>query len=141
MRQLLDHHFPASTAQLEPVRVQVRNALMGYGCDHEFVETSVLAVDEAISNVVRHAYAGGEGDVQLRIQVRDGELIFLVRDHAPPFDPGATPPGKPGELRAGGYGRFLMQELMDSVRYAAPDDGTGNLLEMRRRLQPAGHDQ
>ena len=139
---LLEHTFPAETDQLERMRARVRKALTSHGCDHEFVESSVLAVDEAVSNVVRHGYRdGARGTLRLSIQIDGPELAFVLHDDAKPFDSSKLAIPSPGELRAGGYGRFLMHTLMDSIRYQTPVDGVGNLLEMRRRWPPPAQDQ
>ena len=138
MRTLLDHDFESDTAQLETVRRHVRETLSAYGCDDEFTETSVLAVDEAVSNVMRHGYAPGErGALSLVIAVDGGDMLFRVRDFAKRFDPRTLTLPQSGELRAGGYGRLLIDHIMDTVEYGDVRDGHGNLLEMRRKLQPA----
>ena len=136
MQNLLQHSFVSDTAQLEQVRRRVRETLQAYGCAHDFTETSVLAVDEAVSNVMRHGYGlGRPGKLSVTIGVDGMEVVFGVRDFAKPIEPGAQDRPSTGEPRSGGYGRLLMQEIMDSVGYAKVADGKGNLLEMRRRLQ------
>ena len=138
MQALLEHRFPSDTAQLEPVRHRVRETLEAYGCAHEFTETSVLAVDEAISNVMRHGYGScGKGELSLKIGVDGTQLVFGLRDFAKPFDVSTRDLPSTGEVRAGGYGLALIREIMDSVRYSNAIEGQGNLLEMRRRLQLA----
>lgn len=138
MEKLLEHCFPSHTAQLEPARQQVRSTLEGLGCSREFIETSVLAVDEAVSNVIRHAYGpSAKGEVCLTITMDGAQLVFGIRDFAEPFDPGTLALPEPGELRAGGYGRLLMREIMDTVEYSNAVDGRGNLLEMRRSVELA----
>ncbi len=135
---LLEHSFPSDTAQLEPVRHRVREALKAYGCAHEFIETSVLAVDEAISNNMRHGYGpDGKGELTLTICVDGAHMVFALRDFADPFDVTKTELPSTGEVRAGGYGLVLIHGIMDSLQYSSGIEGEGNLLEMRRRLQLA----
>jgi serine/threonine-protein kinase RsbW len=135
MQNLLQHSFNSDTAQLEQVRHRIRETLQAYSCEHEFIETCVLAVDEAISNVMRHGYGlGNPGKLTVTIGVDGKEVVFGIRDFAKSFDPGAQDMQSTGELRSGGYGCLLMQEIMDSVGYANIAEGKGNLLEMRRRL-------
>lgn len=133
MTRLLEYDFVSDTGQLSGVRERVRSTLKAFGCGEEFTETSVLAVDEAVSNVIRHGYGPGQtGSLQLTISRDGAELVFALRDDAAPFDGSGMEIPAAGELRAGGYGRFLIHEVMDQVRYAAPADRPGNLLEMRR---------
>jgi serine/threonine-protein kinase RsbW len=142
MQQLLEHSFPSDTAQLGPVRHRVRDTLQARGCADEFIETSVLAVDEAVSNVMRHGYGlGNPGKLSLTIDVDGADLVFGLRDFAKSFDPGEQDLPSAGELRGGGYGRRLMHEIMDSVQYSDAVNGKGNLLQMRRRLQLTAREQ
>ena len=142
MQQLLEHSFPSDTAQLASVRQQVRDTLQARGCALEFIESSVLAVDEAVSNVMRHGYGlGNPGELSLSIDLDGVDVVFRVRDHAQSFDPDARDLPSAGELRGGGYGRLLIREIMDSVQYSNACKGKGNLLEMRRRLQLSAQQQ
>ena len=142
MQQLLEHNFPSDTAQLASVRQQVRDTLQARGCALEFIESSVLAVDEAVSNVMRHGYGlGNPGELSLSIDLDGADVVFRVRDHAQSFDPDARALPSTGELRGGGYGRLLIREIMDSVQYSSAFEGKGNLLEMRRRLQFSAQQQ
>ena len=134
MQQLLQHAFPSDTAQLEQVRRRIRDTLRALECSSDFIESCVLAVDEAASNVMRHGYGvGNEGQLLLTIAVDGSDVVFLLRDYADPFDAEAQEIPANGELRVGGYGRLLISEIMDSVRYC--EVTAGNLLEMRRRLE------
>jgi serine/threonine-protein kinase RsbW len=142
MQHLLQHTFPSDTAQLGPVRHRVRDTLQARGCADEFIETSVLALDEAVSNVMRHGYGlGNPGELSLTIDVDGADLLFGLQDSAKAFDPGAQDMPSAGELREGGYGRRLMHEIMDSVQYSGASSGTGNLLLMRRRIELATQKQ
>jgi anti-sigma regulatory factor (Ser/Thr protein kinase) len=137
-QRLMDHCFAPDTAQLEPVRHRLRTALEAYGCDHEFTQSSVLAVDEAVSNVMRHG-RWPEADARLRLTVKaDGaKVTFSLRDSAESFDPTAVDLPAAGEARAGGYGLLIVQSIMDSVRYSSGAAGEDNVLEMTRRLVPS----
>jgi anti-sigma regulatory factor (Ser/Thr protein kinase) len=134
MQELLQYGFPSDTAQLEQMRRRIRDTLHALDCSKDCIESCVLAVDEAASNVMRHGYGvNNEGQLLLTVAVDGTDLVFLLRDFAAPFDADAQQMPANGELRVGGYGRLLINEIMDSVRYC--EVSTGNLLEMRRRLE------
>ncbi len=134
-RALLDHRFASGTAALETVRREVRAALSAAGCDDEFTETCILAVNEAVTNVVRHGYGpGAEGEIRLSVAVEDGDVVFVLRDFAAAFEPAGTDDSALGELRSGGYGRPLMEMIMDSLQYRRDVAAGANVLEMRKRL-------
>lgn len=85
-----------------------------------------LALTEAIANVIEHAYQEAPDEcVRVTADVAGGLLSIRVRDWGAYFDP-ASFRGRdlddPGE---GGYGVFLMAQLMDDViREPQPDGGT-----------------
>ena len=137
-RVLLDLRVPSCGASLEDVRREVRGALQAFGCHDEFTETCILALNEAVTNVVRHGYGlGAEGEIGVAVAVAGNEGVFTVRDSAPAFDPAGADDSSFGELRPGGYGRPLMEAIMDSVRYRRDTAADANVFEMRKRLESA----
>ena len=96
-----------------------------------------LALEEVITNIVVHGYAGGPpGPVRLSVRHEPRALVFTVSDNARPFDPGtaAAPDLTSGweERRVGGLGWHLVRQMMDEVRYeAAPGE---NRLTLVKRL-------
>jgi serine/threonine-protein kinase RsbW len=102
------------------------------GINEEVAAEVLLALDEAVSNAIRHGSAGGE-PVLVSLEVDDGWIEMTVRDHGPtprlPRLPGAPPP----TLATGGRGLWLILQLVDEVRLARA--GTGTLLALRRRAE------
>ncbi|MDD3518992.1 MAG: ATP-binding protein [Chromatiales bacterium] len=131
--------FPARADRLKLVRGLVTAAVRMCECDEALERDVVLAVDEACQNVVRHAYpAGVEGDAELEI-LRDGiVLVFRLRDFGPKVDASCLRPGKLKPNALNGRGLHFIHDIMDEVGCLTPSDGTGNLLEMRKRLNPCG---
>ncbi len=86
-----------------------------------------LAVEEACSNVIEHAYGGEGGQLTVCITVCGPDVRVTVTDQGQPFDPNqVTMPdlSQPLEERpVGGLGLFLMQQLMDDVRFVFTDEG------------------
>lgn len=103
-----------------------------------------LAVDEAATNIIQHAYADAPtGNIDITWVIEAGELIFTLSDRGNPFDPTRVPTPdihSPFEDRqAGGLGIYLMSKLMDDVAFTFTE--RGNTLIMRKRFaQPTGND-
>jgi serine/threonine-protein kinase RsbW len=94
-----------------------------------------LAVEEASTNIVRHAYEPGQpGDIQVRVEATNGEMRVTLTDWGRPFDADAAnlAVDVPVEVRArGGMGLLLVYQLMDEVtRTTASVAGGPNVLTM-----------
>jgi anti-sigma regulatory factor (Ser/Thr protein kinase) len=61
-----------------------RDRLVAFVCEHggggELGARTALAVTEAVANVVRHAYAGGDGWIDVEADIDDGLLEVVVAD-------------------------------------------------------------
>jgi serine/threonine-protein kinase RsbW len=90
----------------------------------------VIAVHEAISNVIRHAHHDRpEARVQIDCHLTGDRVEILVLDEGEPFDLAAVPELRPSELRIGGRGVFLMRTLMDELTCVRRGE-RGNILRM-----------
>ena len=101
----------------------------------ELRDKLVLAVDEACTNIIRHAYSNcAPGNISLRLTRESDMLGFELRDEAPPVDPHRVRPRDLSECRAGGLGVNFIDELMDAWRIEPLPGGRGNMLLMQKRL-------
>jgi sigma-B regulation protein RsbU (phosphoserine phosphatase) len=134
--RVLRLRFPARAAELAGVRRAVRDRVLACGAAPECASDVVMAVDEACQNVIRHAY-GGECDreIVLEVERRGDELVFHLRDFAPPVDPSQVKPRDLDDLRPGGLGTHLIAEVMDATEFVEPPPGGGNLLRMTKRIR------
>lgn len=78
-----------------------------------------LAVTEACTNVVMHAYPEGDGDYELRVWVQHHRMLIVVRD----YGQGVTP-RMPGVKTGLGLGLPLMLAVCDEVTFARGIDGS-----------------
>ena len=97
-----------------------------------------LAVVEAATNVVRHAYGGRGGRVELDL-ARDGATISLsVVDSGTAFDPTGVPaprepdPGDPSTWPEGGMGLPIIRAACDELHYLS--EGGRNRLTLHLRV-------
>jgi len=108
------------------------------GFDEKGVFNLQLACDEACTNVIEHAYAGGPGQIRIAVTVYPDRIQIQVHDTGRPFDPRAVRApdlGAPLERReTGGLGLHFMRSIMDEVRFEFDQDG--NRLTMVKRRAP-----
>ena len=97
-----------------------------------------LSIEEAVENVVRYAYEGGMGWIEVGTEL-DPEgvmLTILLKDAGVPFnplkkaDPDITLSAEEREI--GGLGIFLCKQLMDHIEYRY-EDGC-NILTMSKKI-------
>ncbi len=109
-------HVPAVPSAVPELRRTLLVRIDGRGFDLGAVS---LAVTEAVTNVVRHAYPGSEGTVVLQAEASADELVVVVADQ------GVGSPGEAKSTNPGmGIGLALIRELSTSVRVGATTTGT-----------------
>jgi serine/threonine-protein kinase RsbW len=129
--------FPAQFEYLDEIRDFVAEVACLGGFTEKETYSIQLAVDEAASNIIEHAYEGVT-DAELEITCgMEGDLLTIVLlDHGQPFDPAAVPPpdlkADLSDRKIGGLGIYLMRKLMDEVCYESAAPG-GNRLTLTKR--------
>ena len=92
-----------------------------------------LALTEACSNSVRHAYPQGDGQVEIRYEIHDDRLVIEVADDGEGFD--HRPRAAEGEeLVEGGLGIAIIRAVADEFEVGAGTDGRGSRLRFVKRL-------
>ena len=120
-----------------------RTAIEKLAATHKFDAKSCeeigLVVNEALANVIRHAYGiGNDGPIQIDVLVLDGELTIKMRDWGKGVNPDKLPPSPASidPLKPGGLGLMCMRRMMDSVVFEPQADGM--LLTMKRKRGATG---
>ena len=96
-----------------------------------------LALEEAASNVIMYAYPEGEkGKAELKMELKDGQILSILSDSGTPFDPLQRPDVNLDvsleERKIGGLGIHLIKEIMNEVHYEYTDGK--NVLTMTYKL-------
>lgn len=136
MRTLI---FPARFDQLEIVRQFATQAAANAGLDERSICAVEMAVDEACSNIIEHAYEGiSDGEIECTCEYDKESFTVILRDHGRAFDMLKVPEpdldASLEERQVGGLGIYLMRHLMDEVRYDHLGE-TGNILTLVKRLK------
>ena len=94
-----------------------------------------LALTEACTNSVRHAYAGGEGTVEILYELHDDKLVIEVVDEGEGFEPPAEPSSAlaDDELSEGGLGIAIIEALADEFEIRERPQG-GSFLRFVKHL-------
>jgi serine/threonine-protein kinase RsbW len=126
--------FPGRYESLSEIRDFVVEIAKEAGFQDFDLYAVELAVDEACSNIIEHAYGGeNKGNIELTCNLTERGLEIVLRDHGKTFNPAIIPEPNFGldidELKPGGAGLFLMRKMMDEVTFDFSND-SGNVLTM-----------
>jgi anti-sigma regulatory factor (Ser/Thr protein kinase) len=125
----VDLTLPPTSSSLPDLRRSVAHTLGDL--NQEVVDDVLLALDEAVSNAIRHGSRGGE-QVLVTVESDDEWVEMTVRDGGPTPRLPRLPAEPPPVLQTGGRGLWLILQLVDEVRVQRIEDGTR--LTMRRRV-------
>lgn len=129
------------TKNLATVRDFVAKTLEEAGAPTQCVRQVVLAVDEAVSNIIRHAYkefSEGTRTIDITILTHRHCVEILLRDSGKEFDPQKyKDPDIQEQVRKRrkyGLGLFLIRKVMDEVNYVFRS-GVENVLRMVKYIK------
>src|SRR5256712_7881219 len=92
-----------------------------------------LALTEAASNSVRHAYPDGDGRVDIRYELRGDVLTIDVSDEGEGFDHEHEQPVEGlGDLTEGGLGIAIIRSIADELVLGKGSDGRGSRLRFAK---------
>ena len=108
-----------------------------WGLSEDFLHGVHVALDEVVSNTIRHGYDdSAHHRIRILVELAGSELVMRVEDDAAEFNPLTVPEPDltvPLKDRAvGGLGIFLVRKLMDSVSYERR--GERNILTLSKKL-------
>jgi len=114
----------SKTENLSEIRDFVSTYALQAGIPMTTVENIILAVDEACTNIIKHAYKlSAEGEIIIKIEYDDEKFMVTIIDYGKSFEPDRVPlPDLQKyyrEHRVGGLGMYLMKSLMDDVTYTS----------------------
>jgi serine/threonine-protein kinase RsbW len=100
--------------------------------DDETMNDLKLAVTEACTNSVRHAYGDNGGTVDIVYELHDDRLVVEVSDDGGGFDPDELV--EAGELTEGGLGIAIIRAIVDEFDVGERRDGRGSRLRFVKFL-------
>jgi serine/threonine-protein kinase RsbW len=126
--------IPAKAEYIALGRLALTGLLRPRAIEPEVVADVKLALTEACSNSIRHAYVdGAEGVVEIRYELADSSLAVEVSDAGGGFDPALLEPG-PTVLDEGGLGVAIIRALTDELSVGPRAGGSGHVVRFTKRL-------
>jgi anti-sigma regulatory factor (Ser/Thr protein kinase) len=122
------------------VRATVSQLAAMVGWNESDSRAITLAIDEALANVIRHAYHGRpDGRVELECHAGLDELQFRIQDNGDPPNPALICAREVGCDQIGGLGTHIIRDVMDVVSYESSPEGNRFTAAKRLRRQANDH--
>jgi anti-sigma regulatory factor (Ser/Thr protein kinase) len=130
----LDLTLPSNHDFVRTTRRAVAGYLEAAGVPERLREDLVLAIDEACTNVVEHAFPGGGGAISLQLRLMPREVVVEVSDAGVGFNAYDQPLSSPGRLAVKGRGIELMRRLVTTVEMESPAASGGTTIRLRHAM-------
>ncbi len=137
----IEKTIPADYRWVRRTIHEIEDEFFAAGIPSEDIGSIAIVLAEALNNVVEHAFTSSEGQtITLVVRARSKSLLFEIRDKGKPMPKGRAPMGNHpmtefhqfDALPEGGYGWFLIRELVQDLVYDRQNDE--NILFFRYRL-------
>ncbi|MEJ2626933.1 MAG: SpoIIE family protein phosphatase, partial [bacterium] len=130
---------PADIGNLGEMRDFITKVGRKYGVSENIINSFKMAIDEAGTNIIRHAYRDWEGFITVRMIIREQSVTVSLIDQGKTFDPRKV---KNPDLdryvnigKKGGLGIFIMRKVIDTIDYRKTVEGNELRLTKNRELE------
>jgi anti-sigma regulatory factor (Ser/Thr protein kinase) len=123
---------PVDTSKLYELREQLYQLCKENKVPPQTARRIVLAIDEALSNVMEHGNLRTEEGIEVSIEFQPNRIVATMRDRGIPFDP--TPLNGGPDRRAfprRGFGLYLIHLIVDRIEYQRTNCGQ-NILTLTK---------
>ena len=135
-----EYKVPAEISYLGEMRDFVTRVGRKYGVAERIINAFKLAIDEAATNIIRHAYRDWDGFITIRIIIRDKSVTVSMIDQGHTFDPRTV---RDPDLhryvdigKKGGLGIFIIRRVIDTIDYRKTVEGNELRLTKKREVSP-----
>ena len=131
--QKLELKIKSNAMYLGAVRQFIGDIAHKEGFDEETISNITLASDEAVANIIEHAYSFiPENDINISVWSDEDKFVIIMIDTGESLSPDlSVMPNDDdlAQLKRRGRGRYIIYQLMDEVKYEI-NTGEGNKLTL-----------
>ena len=111
--------FSATLSNLKNIRLFVTNFLNDYELEIKLVNNIKLAVDESVSNIIKHSYKGEDENnkIEIKLELIKKKLSIHLFDNGTPVNQKNIQPRNLKDIKPGGLGSYFINEIMDEVKW------------------------
>jgi len=126
--------FNSNPLNTRMVRNMVKSFLTQRGVAEEDVWDMEIAINEALTNVIRHTYSNDQTKpIKLSVFYDGQKVEVFIRDYGDHVDPKLLQPKPLDPEREGGFGLYIIHRVFDSVEFS--NVCRGNLLVLKKKLR------
>ncbi|MFT2204806.1 anti-sigma B factor RsbW [Staphylococcus chromogenes] len=147
----IEMRLPASAEYVSLIRLTLSGVFTQVGASYDDIEDAKIAVSEAVTNAVKHAYKDKKetGYINVGFEKSDTYIKIIVSDQGESFNYQETKqqlgPYQDNEnidfLREGGLGLFLIESLMDEVTVVKETGVTISMIKYIKKEQVRNNDE
>ncbi|GGI33650.1 MULTISPECIES: anti-sigma B factor RsbW [Staphylococcus] len=147
----IEMRLPASAEYVSLIRLTLSGVFTQVGASYDDIEDAKIAVSEAVTNAVKHAYKDKKetGYINVGFEKSDTYIKIIVSDQGESFNYQETKqqlgPYQDNEnidfLREGGLGLFLIESLMDEVTVDKETGVTISMIKYIKKEQVRNNDE
>ena len=129
--------MPSDPRYLPVVRGAIGPLAAVIGWDESECRAIALALDEALANVIRHAYhSSADGLIELECRESADGLEITLSDHGDAPDKSKICAREIGCDQPGGLGTHIIKKVMDRVSYEVSPEGNRFVASKKLRKTP-----
>ena len=128
--------FSATLSNLKNIRLFVTNFLNDYELEMKLVNNIKLAVDESVSNIIKHGYKGEDENnkIEIKLEIIKKKLFIHLFDNGTPVKQKNIQPRNLKDIKPGGLGSYFINEIMDEVKWKTKSKDWVNHLILIKKI-------
>ncbi|WP_440672700.1 ATP-binding protein [Candidatus Pelagibacter sp. HIMB1715] len=111
--------YPATLSNLKKIRATIKDFLKIYEVDLKIIKNIQLAVDEAVTNIIKHAYKGENKNniIKIELELKNKKFQIHLYDNGIKVNKKNIKPRSLDNIKPGGLGIYFIDQLMDETKY------------------------
>ncbi|MDA7479877.1 ATP-binding protein [Candidatus Pelagibacter ubique] len=128
--------FSATLSNLKNIRLFVTNFLNDCELEMKLINNIKLAVDESVSNIIKHGYKGEDENnkIEIKLELIKKKLSIHLFDNGTPVNQKNIQPRNLKDIKPGGLGSYFINEIMDEVKWKTKSKDWVNHLILIKKI-------
>ncbi|MDC0543071.1 ATP-binding protein [Candidatus Pelagibacter ubique] len=128
--------FSATLSNLKNIRLFVTNFLNDCELEMKLINNIKLAVDESVSNIIKHGYKGEDENnkIEIKLEIIEKKLFIHLFDNGTPVNQKNIQPRNLKDIKPGGLGSYFINEIMDEVKWETKSKDWVNHLILIKKI-------